>query len=225
VNGWLKQINPTIISPSKAALEVWKLGCAFSISETSMVVLPHWELAPIKLRNKNIKNARGQIRVAFIGFPVSSKGWPIFSEIVDILASNELYTFYHLVVGGKSPHGNAFGIDCKVTTRDRFSTRDLLKRHEIDVVMVLSPWPETFSYVSAEAVSAGCAIVCFQDSGNVADLVNATGQGLVYESEAKLVETISTGDFYDDIGKILKRSRIFNIKMNQGLFDAPRFSQ
>ena len=65
---------------------------------------------------------------------------------------------------------------------------ELLRDHEIDIVAILSPWPETFSYVTFEALAAGCDIVALADSGNVAATVRQTARGRVFDSEDELVE-------------------------------------
>ena len=51
---------------------------------------------------------------------------------------------------------------------------------------MLSPWPETFSFVAHEAIAAGCRLLCFSDSGNVAALVRRTRLGEVLDDTTAL---------------------------------------
>ena len=74
-----------------------------------------------------------------------------------------------------------------MTSSDRRATIALLRENATDIVLVLSTWPETFSFVAHEALVAGAAIICLTDSGNVAALVNRTGRGRVVENETELL--------------------------------------
>jgi hypothetical protein len=51
---------------------------------------------------------------------------------------------------------------------------------------MLSLGPETFSFVAHEATAAGCRLLCFSESGNVAALVRRTGLGTVFDDTAAL---------------------------------------
>lgn len=213
---WFDRVNPVVVAPSEAALNIWK--CASTpLTVASSIVVPHWTLLPTE-RRKRKKNS--PIRVAFVGYAVSSKGWPIFSEIVDTLAHTDTYEFYHFIKGGNSPNSTVKGVDCTVTSTDRLGTSTLMSQNSIDVVMIMSPWPETFSYVAAEALIAGCTIVCFECSGNVAALANKTKQGLIYKGSTELFESVSDGSFHQEISKTIKQSHYHAVTQNRGLFDA-----
>lgn len=74
-----------------------------------------------------------------------------------------------------------------VTRSDRHAAIDLLRRHAVDLVLLLSTWPETFSFVAHEAMVAGAYIICLPDSGNVAAVVRQTGRGCVLADEAAVL--------------------------------------
>ena len=74
---------------------------------------------------------------------------------------------------------------------------DLLREHQIDFVVVGSVWPETFSYVTYEAIAAGCAVLCFEDSGNVRSLVESTCRGQVFPNIDALFSFFRSDDAID----------------------------
>ena len=61
------------------------------------------------------------------------------------------------------------------------------------LVALLSPWPETFSFVAHEAIAAGSKIVCFEESGNVADVVRQLGCGHIAKDAEALMEFFGSG--------------------------------
>jgi hypothetical protein len=54
-------------------------------------------------------------------------------------------------------------------------------------VLVLSPWPETFSYVTFEAFAAGADVVALADSGNVVDAIRGHDRGVVLRDDRALL--------------------------------------
>jgi glycosyltransferase involved in cell wall biosynthesis len=83
-------------------------------------------------------------------------------------------------------------VETEVSSASRYVAIDLLKKHQIDIVAMLAPWPETFSYVVHEAIAAGCQVICLKNSGNVARIVQSTGRGLVFDTEEALTEFLKT---------------------------------
>ena len=66
-----------------------------------------------------------------------------------------------------------------------------LRRHDIDLVLVLSPWPETFSYVTFEALAAGADVIALSDGGNVPRVVRSLKRGVVVRDEEALYNLFS----------------------------------
>ena len=64
---------------------------------------------------------------------------------------------------------------------------DAIAAHDIDIVLVLSPWPETFAYVTYEAFAAGADVIALADSGNVAAAIIKNNMGLVVRDEETLI--------------------------------------
>lgn len=182
-----------VVSPSSFTLDLWRkstdLPC---ISETAH---PHWRLVPKKRPRETFspKLTTDPVTIAFVGFPSPNKGWPIFSELVRRLANDLRYQFFHFAAKGTSSLPGLKFISTEVTSGDRDATRRLLSKNGIDLVVLLSPWPETFSFVAYEAIGAGAKIICLADSGNVADLVRNLDCGLILHDGDALIECFNSG--------------------------------
>lgn len=181
-----------IASPSAAALEIWRKSAA--LPRRNETVHPHWRLASEDTSKKRVRRAgsRKRVSIAFVGFATAGKGWPMFCELVQRLQNDPHYKFYHFAADGTSSLPQVQFVRTEVTAADRFATQRLLMDYGIHVVAVLSPWPETFSYVAHEAVAAGARILCLEDSGNVADLVRKLDCGWVVKDAAAVMEFLET---------------------------------
>ncbi len=76
---------------------------------------------------------------------------------------------------------------------DRLAMAAALAAHDIDLVAVLSPWPETFSFVTHEALAAGADVVALADAGGVVDAVTAQARGVVLRTEADVLHFFLDG--------------------------------
>lgn len=185
--------NFDVVSPSPAALNLWLKST--DLPRNSVTVHPHWQLVTNKRRRKRSlsKVSDKRISVAFVGFTSASKGWPLFSELVQRLSDDSRYKLFHFAAKGTSSLPHVEFVRTEVTGADRYATRRLLAARRIDLVMLLSPWPETFSFVAHEAVAAGAQIICLSDSGNVADLVRKLNCGQIFQDGATLIEFFASG--------------------------------
>ena len=59
--------------------------------------------------------------------------------------------------------------------------------------MLLSPWPETFSFIAHEAIAAGAKLICLSDSGNVAELVRNLDIGRILPDSDALIDFFTSG--------------------------------
>ena len=177
-----------VIAPSKAALEVW--AQATNLTYKSAVAHPHWhieESAPLPKRSRAAAPS-----VAFLGWPSANKGWQNFAEMAEDDGLRDTYEFYQFSSATAPKIADIHFVETEVTSSSRYAAVDLLKKHQIDIVAMLAPWPETFSYVVHEAIAAGCQVICLKNSGNVARIVQSTGRGLVFDTEAALTEFLKT---------------------------------
>ena len=82
-----------------------------------------------------------------------------------------------VVVGELKPESR----QSNVKETGKYSREDLpgiLNNHKINVVLLPSIWPETFSYVTQEVISLGCPVVCF-DLGGQAEQVKKYSLGRI----------------------------------------------
>lgn len=185
--------NFTVVAPSESALNIWRNSS--NLPHKAVMVQEHCRLTysddrPRKRRKAESRGSAGDpVRVAFVGFPVHHKGWPAFERLVEETWIDPAYRFYHFSKTSGTVHTSRIRhVDVSVSPDRRDAMVDLLGEHEIDIVTILAPWPETFSYVTFEALAAGCDIVTLADSGNVAAVVGQTGRGRIFSNEDEILD-------------------------------------
>ena len=178
-----------VLAPSHAALDIWRRSAA----------LPHRSsrvhancrlltaLSPAPGSDVDEPRLTRPVRVAFVGYPMAHKGWPLFLDLLRDCRDLGIYRFYHFAAADSlQPRDGLTCVAAQVDRYDRFAMVAALTGAEIDLVVLLSPWPETFSYVLHEALAAGADVVALADSGNVADAVRRHGRGVVLRDAAGL---------------------------------------
>jgi GT2 family glycosyltransferase/glycosyltransferase involved in cell wall biosynthesis len=175
-----------VLSPSASTLDLW--SSRTQLPYASAAVHPHSQLVSVAVEEPPATGdaEEHRVRIGFVGFSASSKGWPIFASLVDEFHSDPRYRFMHFAARGVSSTPECELVITESTPDDRDATTRLLHEHRIDFLAMLSPWPETFSFVAHEAIAAGCRLLCFSDSGNVAALVRRTRLGEVFDDTAAL---------------------------------------
>ena len=192
-----QRISFSVIAPSRSALEIWLRST--DVPYQRAVVHSHCVLA--QTANKacaNVGQACGTtehpLRIAFVGFPASHKGWPAFEELTSRVAHLACYKFFHFCSGdvNASLTADVERISVRTTIEHRDAVTQALSANSIDLAMILAPWPETFSYVTFEAMAAGVEVIALRDSGNVADTVLRLGRGIVVDGEAALIDLFTS---------------------------------
>jgi len=165
---WRKKISKFInncdmvVYPSLAAQEIFRK--VFNPSKE--MVIPHGIdeetiLKGAKLRHEKDKEYK-DFSIAFVGYMEPKKGSELVKKAVPLLLKNNIEV--HFI--GPVPE-DFIKIKSKSETRLFYhgyykSTVELiekLKYNGIKLVCLLSPWPETFSYVLSEIWSAGIPVV------------------------------------------------------------------
>lgn len=183
-------LDLTVLAPSDAALDVWKSSVSVNAPARVHEHLKFGKARKTRTRSKT-ESAR-PLRIAYIGQPVTHKGWPVFKELTLRFGEDDRYQFYHV---GKGPQGlPAIFKEVAVGPDDLDKMVSTLRDLEIDVAVLWSLWPETFCIAAVEALRAGAAVLTFKDSGNVAAMIRKTGFGAVLDSEVELNALFETGD-------------------------------
>ena len=177
-----------ILAPSAAALSVWRAGSSLAHRSARVhanAVLRAGEVAPAQ---------DGPIRVAFVGFPTAGKGWPLFAELVQRGRASGRFQFFHFAnKAALRPLHMLTPVATQVDRNDRLAMAAALAAHDIDLVAVFSPWPETFSLVTHEALAAGADVVALADGGGVVDAIVARGRGVVFAEDADILHFFLDG--------------------------------
>ncbi|MEA3535645.1 tetratricopeptide repeat protein [Rhizobium sp. CC-YZS058] len=179
------RISFHVLSPSQIALDIWLKSFDGVWSEASVV--PHGTLVENKAQNVPASDKK-IVKVAFVGYPVEHKGWRTFKAIVGSNRFDDRYEFIHFVSEKfkHDPDRDIRRVHTEISALSERSVIDLLREHDIDVVVIPSGWPETFSFVTFESIAAGCLVLTVKDSGNVAATVRGLNKGEVFETSAAL---------------------------------------
>lgn len=175
----------TIVAPSESARRIWLN--TFSDYETQTVVVPH--LLPIGEVDHSpaVKRETDPVRIAFVGAPKAYKGWDVFVRLVEELARAHMnYKFYHF---GRKAYIRRDVIHVPVSfLRDGpDAMTEALRRAHVDVALLWSTWPETYSYTLQESLMAHAMVITNPNSGNVADTVRREGKGRVFLDYGELL--------------------------------------
>lgn len=186
-----------VVAPSRSALDLWTARAHLPARSTT--VHPHASINFTAVRRSLVPisdhgTVACPIRVAFAGHPATHKGWPTFSALQDEVEKHGHFEFYHFWQdAGQAADPRLKGVPVTVTATERGDMIRALQQHAIDLVLVLSTWPETFSYVTYEAMASGADVITFADSGNVAAEVLRSGRGLVMRDFPSLLEFFVSG--------------------------------
>lgn len=179
-----------VVAPSPAALAVWQAGSL--LPHRSAQVHAYAEVRPADPAPAPDAPAEAgppqPVRAAFVGMPVAHKGWHAFAALAARIEGMPEYRLFHFT---SHPPGQALpGVEtvpARVGPDQRGAMTEALLAHGIQLVLALSPWPETFCLVAYEALAAGADVVALRDGGNVPDLVLRTGRGVVAADADELI--------------------------------------
>jgi hypothetical protein len=189
MRGLFESNKLSVIAPSNFVADLWRERSGLPFAGLSIV--PHLELEWVSQPQQSSQSDE-RIRVAFIGQQSLSKGWPHFVKLVNELRDNENYEFIYFGV-----HEPNLGIRCcsvSVSNNNRTEMIEALRAVGIDVVLHISPTPETFSFTTHEAIASGAYVVTNSGSGNTACVIGETGRGLVLEHENDIYAAFAEGE-------------------------------
>lgn len=170
-----------IVVPSSVTQNIFKN----QFPNLDIEVIPHVKLeAKQNSAAKTNYHRERKLRIAFLGHPNPRKGWLVWRKLIDMENLDQKYECYHL--GTCNEKNKEKFISVSVNTESRHSMQDALLQHEIDLVLLWSIMPETFSYTLYESMGAGCYILTHKNSGNISKVVDETGYGRVLDNEGTL---------------------------------------
>jgi glycosyltransferase involved in cell wall biosynthesis len=165
-----------LAAPSPEAASLFQRAAALPLR--AVRIHPH---ARLEERPDIAPAATGRMRVAFVGHAVYHKGFDLFRDLVQSLRGNPAYRLFHFgSTDALEPMDGVISIVAESTAANPNGMQRAIAESRIDLVLALSPWPETFGYVAYEALAAGADLLALAGSGHVEALVRATGRGLVF---------------------------------------------
>ncbi|HIK31692.1 MAG TPA: tetratricopeptide repeat protein [Oscillatoriales cyanobacterium M59_W2019_021] len=185
------EIGFHVLAPSAFTLDLWQNST--SLPHLSAHVHEHCTLNmtayKVVANSKVLRGTRDNpLRIAYVGYPVNHKGWSMFLNV--LYQTRKLpYQFYHFASEGALQYVEGVeNVAISVTPKSRSAMIEALSEKTIDIVLILSPWPETFSYAAHEAFASGASVIALRDSGNVAAAVKKKDCGIVVKDEEELID-------------------------------------
>lgn len=178
-----------VVAPSQTALDVF-LG-ATDLPARGALVHPHASLAPAEA---TAATDDGPPRVAFVGHAEYHKGWTRFRELVAAVGDCGAQFFHFASATELRALDGVTLVEAESSATRPFGMVRTLAEHRIDLVLALSPWPETFGYVAHEALAAGADLLALAGSGHVEQLARATEECLVLPDDTALAAFFRAGE-------------------------------
>lgn len=187
----------TFVAPSEVAKEIWIKS--YIQYKDKVVVIYHQKLVGYYQKNKEIISDDQPLNIAFVGYQRPLKGWNIWYDAVANIYKNVNYCFFQF--GTVSTHVNYIEEVEVDFTKNLDSMIIQLRNKNIDVAVLWSLLPETYSYTFYEAMAANTFILTNKKSGNIAHQVERLGNGIV-------------ADDINDLKKLLMDERNLREKVN-----------
>ncbi len=198
-----------IAAPSATCAEIW--------SKTHVNLQKYLRIIPHKLFTRDAANQcvakdaysntpNRKLRIAYIGYTADIKGFPEWWDTARQNEIQDIYDCYHLGAAGLHDH--------KIKEHPVSFVKDgpdamikAMKSCEIDIAILLSTVPETYSFTCAEAIEAGVYILTSKKSGNIARLVEQEDAGLVMNDNSQLRNTLLNQNHLAQTIKDWKKTR------------------
>jgi hypothetical protein len=197
---FFEETRPRVLAPSAAALGLWKKA---GFAHQDAHVAPHVKLLPADQAPRR-QPAREPIRVAFVGGPVTHKGWHVYQELVRRTAKLNRFRYYHFGTPDLQA-SNIKHVDVRVSPGQRSAMVDALRAAEIDIVVNWSLCFETFSFTTYEALAAGAFVVARRGAGNIDAIIGEFGSGCLLDGETELFRAFESGEIVERHAAALAR--------------------
>lgn len=176
-----------IIVPSIFVQETIKL--IYPDLTKKIKVKPHLSLIETGSRLRSPDGRK--IRIAYLGYKMDNKGWKLWDKIYNNSMITNQYDLYH--IGSTEQYNDRIKSYSYSFVEDGpMAAVNLLEQHEIDVVLLLSIVPESYSFTLQEALAAGTYIMTTNRSGNIAHTIQKLGvqAGVVLTTESAVIHLL-----------------------------------
>lgn len=200
MKSFIKSIDANLVSivtPSKFVAE--GIENLFEEQKDKVVVRPHlcneghWTRPLIS----------NKVKIAYAGLQVSDKGYDTWKKLVECLGNIKEYEFYYFGTGNDRIEG-VKNIYVSVAEQGEDAMEKALKNELIDVALMWTMCPETYSFVYYEMSVCGIYILSNVNSGNICREIKNNKNGKVFNS---LEECINMLEDFEAIKACLNRYR------------------
>lgn len=139
-----------------------------------------------RINEKKVQHGNEKIKIAYIGRKNSFKGIDNWNEIIKDERLIKKFDFFY------------FGVDIEknenikeIYTNNAKAEKSMfeaLTENNIDIVILWSIIPETFSFTYFEASYANCLVITNKDSGNIMTMVNKVNNGWIFNNKEEEIE-------------------------------------
>ena len=201
INIWRKYHNKLLLNSdeilvfsnsSKKLLEK-----VYSDISDKIEVRPH--SMPVYMKSIYVPEYKEKVIIGFLGAMGFQKGSAIIESLIEY-ASKENLLFEFVLIGeiDREINNNIFTVTGKY---NREELPKIIKNYKIDIFMIPSIWPETFSYTTSEVILLGYPLAVF-DYGAQAEKAREYDKGLVIDSSEPLIILNNIKTFLNTIKEI-----------------------
>lgn len=187
------------IFPSEIACKIWH-NVYSQVEVARLEVLPHQVMKNLV---KHDSYQHKKLRIAYIGYKSFNKGWSAFKTIYNH-DKNSDYDYY--VLGRTDEHlPNVKEVEVSFIEDGPDAMIKAIRKNEIDVALLWSPWPETYSYTFYESYVGGAFILTNENSGNIQAKTLELDCGKVLKGVNELLRYVSSDELQKDVKKNTKK--------------------
>jgi hypothetical protein len=172
------------IAPSRMAADIWNATALYE--GTTVRVVPHFRLSEVRSVPVKTTGNPKRLRIAYVGYQADIKGWQTWSRITQEVNS-DFYEFYHIGAAEDQLPG-VLHLPLPLENGEENPVADLMKKLDIDIALLWSIWPETYSFTLFESLAGRCFIITNPQSGNIASVVRDRSAGAVFAAETEVLD-------------------------------------
>ncbi len=199
-------LSKVIITPSDFLKKL--TAKHFQIEEGKIKAVPLVNLVP---KESFLRGSGGRLKIAFLGYMIEVKGSSLWKDLIGNKDLQSVYDFYHF--GGEADSNKLVkhvpysfikeGVNAAVSK---------LRENKIDLVLLWSLVPESYSYTLYESLAAGCYVLTGWRSGNIAYTLRemGAGSGRVFLSSKEFFDYLSNSDKV--LEDVQKKVRLYELK-------------
>lgn len=187
IKAFFDGLDVHVIAPAEFTARYWRQRT--DLRTASLTAVDHMALdwTPRQVLSEGANSDGGDpITIAFIGYPVPYKGWPVFLRLVrEHRGAESKFRFIYFGTNEiETDQVERFPVS--VSTADPDAMIRAIAEQKVDFVLHWATWAETFSFSTYEALAGGAYVLTNSISGNVAATVGRLGRGAVLNDEADL---------------------------------------